>query len=66
MVYFDQRSTPKKRKDPTQSAKVEMFKQKFGVRALYHTYTDLTGFEAAFRQHLAGAMNELLKRFPAS
>ena len=45
-------------------ARIEKFKRKLGQHALYHTYTDLKAFEDAFRQHLAGAMNDLLAKHP--
>lgn len=61
MVYFAQFPT-RRRTGHDEFARIEKFKKKLGQRALYHTYTDLTGFEKAFRQHLAGAMNDLLKK----
>jgi hypothetical protein len=36
-----------------------------GTEEAIRRCTDLTGFEDAFRQHLAGAMNDLLKRYPS-
>ncbi len=65
MVYFAQLPRPRQRKARDEFERIENFKKKFGSRALYHTYTDLAGFEEAFRQHLALAMNELLKKYPA-
>ena len=65
MVYFAQRPAPRRQKDRDEFARIEEFKKKLGTRALYHTYSDLAGFEEAFRRHLAAAMNDLLKRFPA-
>jgi len=62
MVYFAQLPTPRQRKDRDEFARIEKIKKKIGSRALYHIYTDLSGFEEAFRQHLAGAMNDLLKK----
>lgn len=62
MVYFANRPTPKQRKARNEFARIEKFKRKLGKDALYHTYTDMTSFEDAFRQHLAGAMNELLAK----
>ena len=41
---------------------IEKFKGKLGRNAIYHTYTDMRTFEEAFRQHLAGVMNELLAK----
>jgi hypothetical protein len=64
MVYFAQLPVPRQRKNRNEFARIEEFKRKFGSRALYHAYTDVTAFEEAFRQHLAGAMNELLKKHP--
>jgi len=49
MVYFAQLPMPRQRRDRDEFARIEKFKQKFGSRALYHTYTDLAGFEEAFR-----------------
>lgn len=62
MVYFANLSRPKRRKERDEFARVEAFKRKLGSKALYHTYTDLKAFEEAFRQHLAGAMNDLLAK----
>ena len=64
MVYFAQFPTRRRRKNHDEFKRIEKFKRKLGQNALYHTYTDLTGFEKAFRQHLAGAMNDLLKKHP--
>jgi hypothetical protein len=63
MVYFAQFPSRKRRKDSNEFARIEDFKRKLGQRALYHTYTDIVQFEQAFRQHLAGAMNELLRKY---
>lgn len=65
MVYFAQLPMPSRRKDRDEFARIEEFKHKLGSRALYHTYTDMPGFEEAFRQHLAAAMNDLLKKYPS-
>ncbi len=65
MVYFAQFPTRRQRKDRDEFARIEKFKRKLGERAIYHTYTDISGFEQAFRQHLAGAMNDLLKKHPS-
>jgi len=62
MVYFAKLAAPKRSKARHEFERIEKFKRKLGRRALYHTYTDLKGFEAAFRQHLAGALNELLAK----
>lgn len=62
MVYFAALATSKRVKVVGESARIEKFKKKLGKRALYHTYTDLKAFEEAFRQHLAGVMNELLAK----
>ena len=64
MVYFAHLPEPKRRKERDEFARVEAFKKRLGGNALYHTYTDLPAFEKAFRQHLAGAMNELLAKKP--
>ena len=62
MVYFAQFPTRRQRREHDEFVRIEKFKKKLGERAIYHTYTDLPGFEEAFRQHLAGAMNDLLKK----
>jgi hypothetical protein len=64
MVYFAHQPASRRRKDLGEFKRIEKFKRNLGQRALYHTYTDLSGFERAFRQHLAGAMNELLEKHP--
>ena len=63
MVYFANLPTPKLRKARNEFERIEKFKDKLGRRALYHTYTDLKSFEDAFRQHLAGVLNELLAKY---
>jgi len=60
MVYFANLPTPKRRKARDEFERIEKFKGTLGKSAIYHTYTDLPAFEEAFRQHLAGVMNELL------
>ena len=62
MVYFNNQPIPKQRKARNEFARIEKFKRKLGKNAIYHTYTDMPTFEAAFRQHLAGVMNELLAK----
>ena len=62
MVYFANRPTPKQSKARDEFARIEKFKGRLGKNAIYHTYTDMSSFEAAFRQHLAGVMNELLAK----
>ena len=62
MVYFNNQPTPKQRKARDEFARIEKFKGKLGQNAIYHTYTDMSALEAAFRQHLAGVMNELLAK----
>lgn len=62
MVYFAHLPQPKRDKERNEFARVEAFKKEYGDQALYHTYTDLAAFEKAFRQHLAGTMNELLEK----
>ena len=64
MVYFAHQPVPKQGKGRREAARIKKFKKKLGQRALYHTYTDLQNFEDAFRQHLAGAMNELVAKHP--
>ena len=64
MVYFANLPVPKQRKARNEFTRIEKFKRKLGQHALYHTYTDLKAFEDAFRQHLAGAMNDLLAKHP--
>jgi hypothetical protein len=63
MVYFAHLPVPRQRKARDEFARIARFKRKFGNLALYHTYTDLAEFEKAFRQHLAAAMNDLLKKY---
>ena len=60
MVYFANLPTPKRNKARNEFERIEKFKGKLGKNAIYHTYTDMPAFEAAFRQHLAGVINELL------
>ena len=62
MVYFANLPTPKRNKARNEFERIEKFKGKLGKNAIYHTYTDMPAFEAAFRQHLAGVMNELLAK----
>lgn len=62
MVYFAQRALPRRRRDREEFTRIEKFKKKFGTRALYHTYTDLSSFEETFRRHLAAAMTDLLRK----
>jgi hypothetical protein len=62
MVYFADLAVPTRSKARDEFERIEKFKRKLGQQALYHTYTDLKAFEDAFRQHLAGAMNELLAK----
>jgi len=61
-VYFANRPTPKPSKARNEFARIQKFKAKLGKNAIYHIYTDMSSFEAAFRQHLAGVMNELLAK----
>jgi hypothetical protein len=63
MVYFANLPVPRRSKARDEFERIERFKREFGRKALYHTYTDLGAFEDAFRQHLAGAMNELLATY---
>ena len=62
MVYFADLPAPKRNKAPHEAERIEKFKSKLGKRAIYHIYTDMTALEGAFRQHLAGMMNELLAK----
>ncbi len=62
MVYFANLPTPRRRKARDEFERIEKFRAKLGRNALYHSYTDLKAFEEAFRQHLAGVMNELLAK----
>jgi hypothetical protein len=62
MVYFANLPTPKRKKARNEFERIEKFKGKLGKDAIYHTYTDMQAFEAAFHQHLAGVMNELLAK----
>lgn len=58
MVYFG----PGGRRNRNQLVKIERFKRKLGKKALYHTFSDETSFQKAFRQHLAQAMNDVLAK----
>ncbi|NJM55000.1 MAG: DUF4062 domain-containing protein [Verrucomicrobiae bacterium] len=62
MVYFSKLPTGKGGRTGGETKRIEAFKASLGRQALYHTYTGLGTFEAAFRQHLAGVMNELLAK----
>jgi hypothetical protein len=62
MVYFANLPAPRRKKARNEFERIEAFKSKLGTNAIYHTYTDMPAFEEAFRQHLAGVMNELLAK----
>jgi len=62
MVYFANLPAPKRIKARNEFERIEKFKAKLGRNAIYHTYTDMPTFEDAFRQHLAGVMNDLLAK----
>jgi hypothetical protein len=62
MVYFATLPKPRGSKARDEFGRIEEFKERLGRRALYHSYTDLKGFEEAFRQHFAAVMNELLAK----
>jgi len=62
MVYFANRPLPKRSKARFEFERIDKFKRRLGKNAIYHTYTDMPSFEAAFHQHLAGVMNELLAK----
>ena len=62
MVYFANLPRPKRNQARHEFERIEKFKGKLGRNAIYHTYTDMRAFEEAFRQHLAGVMNELLSK----
>jgi hypothetical protein len=62
MVYFADLPASKRNKARHEVKRIEKFKDKLGQDAIYHTYTDMPAFEEAFRQHLAGVMNELLAK----
>jgi hypothetical protein len=62
MVYFADVPAPRRNKQRNEFERIEKFKRKLGKNAIYHTYTDMTIFEQAFRRHLAGVMNELLAK----
>jgi hypothetical protein len=55
-------ATPNRNKARNEFERIEKFKRNLGKNAIYHTYTDMTMFEQAFCQHLAGVMNELLAK----
>lgn len=59
MVYFSQQFLAKRsRSEQRERARIDGFKRRFGKRALYSTYNDLTEFEKAVRKDLALVMNE--------
>jgi hypothetical protein len=60
MVYFCERpSTDRRPGEPEQLAKLEEFRERFGMKALYGLYSDVLNFERTFRKDLALAMNDL-------
>jgi len=62
MVYFSLRFRTKRRpNERRERARIEGFKHRFGKRALYATYRDLTEFEKAARKDLALVMSDLSK-----
>jgi hypothetical protein len=60
LVYFSARPLPGQK--PVEHSRIEKFKQRFGQKALYWTYSDLTSFTKELRNHLASTMHDLLKR----
>ncbi len=62
MVYFANLPERKQRPPKHEAVRIEQFKRRLGQHALYSAYTSQPAFEKAFRQHLADAMRELLKR----
>lgn len=59
MVYFSKRKSVTKQKT-TERMKIEKFKADFGRQALFWEYSEVSGFEKAFRNHLASVMSSLL------
>ncbi len=63
MVYFLQRfRTKRDLGERREKARIDGFKRRFGQRALYGTYGNLTEFEKAVRKDLALVMNEAAAR----
>lgn len=60
MVYFSRRAAPKMK--VLERSKIDAFKKKIGMKALYWEYSDVQLFERDFRNHLALAMQELQKQ----
>ena len=61
LVYFSTCPPLGKRGTRADHSKIEVFKRKFGQRALYWVYSDRELFQSAFRNHLAAIMHELLR-----
>lgn len=62
LVYFSDRPAPGQKR--VEHSRIEKLKRQFGQKALFWTYSSPSAFEEALRNHLAGAMHELLKEKP--
>ncbi len=62
LVYFSNRPAPGQK--PAEHSRIEKFKKQFGQKALFGSYSSLSAFEEALRNHLASTMHELLKQRP--
>lgn len=60
LVYFSDRPTPGSAK--VEHSRIERFKARFGLKAIYWVYSDMGSFERALRNHFTTTMHDLLKR----
>jgi hypothetical protein len=63
LVYFSNRPAPGQK--PAEHSRIEKFKKRFGQKALFGSYSSVSAFEEALRNHLAFTMHELLKQRPS-
>ena len=62
MLYFCEREIPAGASDPDQLRRLAQFREEFRRTALVHPYRSGEDFRRAFAQHLAMAVNMVLKR----
>jgi hypothetical protein len=62
MLYFCEREIPAGAADPAQLRRLAQFRDEFRRTALVHSYRIVADFRCAFAQHLAMAVNMVLKR----
>ena len=62
MLYFCEREIPEGKSDPVQLRRLSQFRAEFRRTALVHPYRSDEDFRKAFAQHLAMAVNMVLKR----